>query len=749
VGIKPERPSAAEQFAAALRHHRAGRLIEAERLYRQICAADGNHVGSWHRLGVLSHQLGRRDAADLIGRAIAIQPKFAEAHNDLGVVLGAQAKLNEATACFERAVTLKPDYAEARLNLANALQRLGKLDQAVTGYEQALAIDPKLGIAHYNLAAIRRQQGRIEEAVAHYRQAVALMPNFAEAHNNLGGALNELGEPEQAAPHCARALALRPNFAGAYNNLANALRELGRLDEALPYYERALAIDPQFVPAHYNRGVALRSKGRFADARASFSRALAHRADFLPAKFALCMAQLPILYADQSEVTQARVEYRRHLVALSEAVEQSKSPGDLAEVVGAHQPFYLAYQGNGDRDLQAVYGSLVCRIMAARFPAAALPGPPKADEPVRVGIVSGFFRHHSNWKVPIQGWLTQLDPQKFRIFGYHTGAQRDAETDAAAALCERFLHGPLSLDRWRRSILGDAPHILIYPELGMDPMCVRLAAQRLATVQCASWGHPETSGLPTIDYFLSSELMEPPDAKQHYTERLIRLPNLSIYYEPAGTEPTPIERTELGLRSAATVYWCSQSLFKYLPQFDSIFPRIARAVGNCQFTFIEFPGAADVTELFRRRLEQAFAAFGLHAAEHCVFLPRLDPARFVAAMGCCDIFLDSVVWSGCNSTLESLGRALPIVTMPGPLMRGRHSAAILMRMGIIDTIAETVDEYVSLAVRLAEDLPLRNELKARVAASKAVVYRDRACIAALEEFLDREGRRPTSARAGT
>jgi len=745
--MSPERQPADEQFAVALRHHRAGRLIEAERLYRQICAADTNHVGSWHLLGVLAHQLGRKDAADLIGRAVALKPEFAEAHNDLGVVLGAQGRFSEAIACFEHAASLNPNYTEARLNLANALQTLGRLDQAAATYEQVLAIDPKLGIAHYNLAATRKQQGSIEQAVAHYRRAVALMPNFAEAHNNLSNALRELGRFDEAVDHCKRALALKPNFAGAHNNLGNALRELGRLDEALAHYERALAIDPGFAPAHYNCGVALRSKGKIGDARASFERALNMRPDFLEAKFALCMAQLPILYADEPEVTRARADYRQHLVALRDDVERSRSPGDLAEAVGAHQPFYLAYQGGNDRDLQALYGSLVCRIMAARYPPEAPSAPPREGEPVRVGIVSGFFREHSNWKVPIKGWLGQLDRQRFRVFGYHTGAEQDAATKTAAALCERFVQGPLPLDRWRQSILEDTPHVLIYPELGMDPRCAQLAAQRLAPVQCASWGHPETSGFPTIDYFLGSELMEPADAPDHYTEHLVRLPNLSIYYEPAAAAPAALDRAELGLRATAQVYWCGQSLSKYLPRYDSVFARIAREAGDCQFAFIEFQGAAHVTDLFRARLDRAFAAFGMRAAEYCVFLPRLDPDRFPAAMGQCDIFLDSIGWSGCNSTLESLAHDLPIVTMAGPLMRGRHTAAILKRMGIVDTIAATLDEYVSTAVRLAKDGPLRMALEARIAQSKHRVYRDSACIAALEDFLDREARREASASA--
>src|SRR5262249_36950107 len=192
----------------------------------------------------------------------------------------------------------------------------------------------------------------------------------------------------------------------------------------------------------------------------------------------------------------------------------------------------------------------------------------------------------------------------------------------------------------------------------------------------------------------------------------------------------------------ATVYWCGQSLSKYLPQFDSVFPCIAREAGDCQFVFVEFPGAAHVTDLFRQRLDRAFAASGTRAAAHCVFLPRLDPQRFLAAMGRCDIFLDSVGWSGCNSTLESLAHDLPIVTIPGPLMRGRHSAAILQRMDAVETIARGIDEYIAIAVRLAKDPNLRSAIRDRIARNKHRIYRDDACIAALEEFLHRAARRP-------
>ena len=657
----------AEQMSAAMEHHRAGRLSEAERLYRLVCAADAGNARAFHLLGVVAHQLGRDDAADLVGRAAALEPGVAEVHNDRGVILAARRRFDEAVVAFAQAVARKPDYVEAHINLAMALRQLGRTDEALGYFE--------------------------------------------------------------------RAVALRPNVAGLRNNLANALRELDRIDEALAHYDRAVALDPSFPIAHYNRGVALRRRGDIAQARAAFERAVALKPDFLDADFAACMAELPVLYRDADEIADRRAAYGVHLARLAVAVARAGTPAALAEVVGSHQPFYLAYQGLNDRTLQATYGELVCSVMAARYPAPPLPPSAAADEPIRLGIVSGFFRRHSNWKIPIRGWLRGLDRRRFRVFGYHTGAERDAETAAAAALCERFVEGPLSLDAWRGAILADAPDILLYPEIGMDTVTAQLAAQRLARVQCASWGHPVTSGFPTIDYFLSSDLMEPPGAEAHYTEKLVRLPNLSIHYDPPDVGPCVLDRATLGLRASAAVYWCCQSLPKYLPQYDDVFARIARAVDDCQFVFIGFVGGGSVTATFRDRLDRVFADAGLAATDHCVILPRLEPDQFAAAIGQCDVVLDSIGWSGCNSTLESLAHDRPIVTLAGDVMRGRHTAAILEMIGMDETVARTVDEYVAMAVALGRDAAARAAVGARIAAGKHRVYRDQYCIAALETFL--------------
>jgi protein O-GlcNAc transferase len=274
----------------------------------------------------------------------------------------------------------------------------------------------------------------------------------------------------------------------------------------------------------------------------------------------------------------------------------------------------------------------------------------------------------------------------------------------------------------------------------MDPATLPLAALRLAPVQCTSWGHPTTSGLPTMDYFLSSDLMEPQDGASHYTETLIRLPKLSIFYTPdhaatgaGGEDRATAMRAALGFPADAVVYWCGQSLHKYLPEHDSIFPRIAARIPGARFLFIDAKPA--LTNIFRHRLDTAFAAQNLDFAHHCRFLPTLPPAEFAASLRCTDIFLDSISWSGCNTTLEALAFDLPIVTCSGALMRGRHSAAILAVMGMTETVAGSLEEYVDLAIRLGENPTWRREISARLAAGKWQLYSELAPVRALESLL--------------
>jgi protein O-GlcNAc transferase len=738
------RPDHAEAYYSRGNGLRAlNRLEEAVASYDMAITLNPKYAEAYSNRGIALHGLKRHaEAITSYDEAIALKPDFAEVYSNRGIVQRELKLYPEAVASYDTAIALSPNFAEAYTNRAIVLRDLKRLEEALASLDTAIALKPDYAEAHHSRGTVLLDLNRLEEAVASYDSTIALKPDNAAALYGRGIALRSLNHLEEAITSYDRAITLESDFAEAYSNRGIVLALLNREAEALASYDKAIALKPDLVEAHLNSAAALKIQGRLDEATARYERALSLRPDLAEVRLHLCMAQLPILYRDESEIHQRRAAYRERLLELRDEVEHWRVPGDLAAAVGSAQPYFLPYQGHNDRELQSLYGDLVCRMIAAHYPPTLLPSPPGPPERVRVGFVSGFFRRHSNWKIPIKGWLSQIDRERFEIFGYHTGKTRDDETKAAASFCDHFVQGPLPADRWRELVLVNQPHILIYPEVGMDPVSAWLAAQRLAPVQCVSWGHPNTTGYPTIDYFLSSELMEPSDAQQHYTERLIRLPNLSIYYDPPETSRSTGDRAAFGLRSSAVLYWCGQSAMKYLPQFDDVFPRIAGDVSDCQFVFIANENSLCITRQFQDRLDRAFAAYGLDARDHCVFLPRLGPELFVAAIGQCDIVLDSIGWSGCNSTLEGLAHDVPIVTLTGSLMRGRHTTGILTMMGVTETIAETVDEYVSMAIRLARDIAWRTSLRRRMSEEKYRVFRDRDCISALEDFLWRVAREP-------
>ncbi len=472
------------------------------------------------------------------------------------------------------------------------------------------------------------------------------------------------------------------------------------------------------------------------DARRVLAIRLRAAPDDIGAGLTRAMALLHRVYADEAELARCRADYASALTAVATLVARA-SPQALslaAGAIGLAQPFLLSYHGQNDSDLQRCYGGIIDRLASAQGlpPAPVLP-PLRPGEKIRVGFASAHLHTHSVSKTH-GGWITELDRSRFTVFGYQFSPSRDAVSDRLAGCCERFVRGMGDAATWRARILADAPHALVYLDIGMEQTAVRLAALRLAPVQCTTWGHPDTSGLPTMDYYLSSEAMEPPDGDSHYTERLVRLPNLGIHYTPPTDPGGVMQRAALGLRDDAVAYLCCQSLSKYLPRDDGLWPRIAARVPEAQFLFLSASGG-NGDALFRGRLQRAFAAAGLDWQRHCVLAPQVPHTEFPALLRAADVFLDSLGWSGCNSTLEAVACDLPVVTTPTALMRGRHSAAILACMGLAHRVTPDVDGYVDAAVRLAgadERVRFVRELRA----GRARVFGDAAPVRALEDFLE-------------
>lgn len=718
----------------AAEHHQAGRLAEAEAVYRQILEAQPGNPDALSLLGLVAHQRGMNESAvELIERAHRLGRPQAFSWNSLGMAYLSLNRPDKAKHCFGKALKLQPDYAEAHNNLGAAFKALGQSADSVNCHRRAVALRPDYADAHYNLGNLLEDLGRREEAGQSYRRALAIKPDYAEACGNLGMVLASLGRQEEAEQCCRRALALQPDLAEAHNTLGNILMDLGRVDEAEQSIRQAVALRPESAAMHYHLGATLHDAGKLDEAEQCYRQAFALDANHAEARWALTVSRL-------ASLCDAGDEHQGHEAALQELRELGEwfDPiriGHGHKAVGALQPFYLAYREENNRELLSEYGKLCARLMqnwCAKQQLATVKRTP--GDTIRVGIVSAQIRDHSVWNAIVKGWCRHLDRMRFDIDLFSLSSRPDRETLAAKSMVSNFAEGGRDLRQCVEMILERRPDILIYPEIGMDAMTVRLASLRLAPVQAAGWGHPETTGLPTIDYYLSTEAFEPANAREHYAEQLVALPHLGCCYQPLPVECVEPDLAGLGIQEEFPLLLCPGTPFKYEPRHDRVFIEIARRLGRCRMIFFT-QQPQYLSENLRQRLMGVFARAQLDFERYVIFIPKQPRPAFYGLMRRADVFLDTIGFSGFNTAMQAVECGLPIVTREGRFMRGRFASGILKRMGMQELIAATEEEYVEVAVKLAQDAGYRDQIRARIAASRDVLYEDVAPIRALEEFL--------------
>jgi predicted O-linked N-acetylglucosamine transferase (SPINDLY family) len=449
---------------------------------------------------------------------------------------------------------------------------------------------------------------------------------------------------------------------------------------------------------------------------------------------------LPQLYDSAHDILKWHARFARGL-------EKCAAECDLRTVAGAinaarglahFAPFHLAYQGFDDLSLLRRYGEFAHSVMSAAYPAwskLSFRTPSRKRAKLRVGYVSAYFRRHTVGQ-HFLGWLVRRNHQLYDAHCYYVGEPQDSVTQQYRCASDVFFQSR-DLKRTCSAILRDQPDVLVFTDVGMDPVTSQMAAVRLAPVQCVAYGHPITTGLPSVDYFLSGDSIEPPNAQEHYTEKLIRLPNLGISYAKPAIPRALLskKRSDFGLPDDAVVYLCCQSLFKFLPQYDHLFADIARAVPNACLVFIAPNGR--LGSAFQERLDRSFHAAGLRATVFCRFLDEQSILDYWNLHFLSDVFLDPIGWSGSRTTFDAITCQLPVVTLPGHCMRQRQSAAMLGLLGVEETIADSEGKYVDLAVRLGNDLALKRIVRTKTRAAHHLLFSDDSSVCALEEFFSR------------
>jgi len=545
--------------------------------------------------------------------------------------------------------------------------RAGRLAEADALYRRLLALEPNNADLLHVLGIIAYQSGALPSAVDWFRRAISLNPSATSYHNNLGSVLQDQGLFNEATEAYRRAIACGGKIAPACTNLGNALKAQGKFEEALEAYQLSLQHDPHLPEAHANLAVALQSEGELDEAIALYERAI----------------HLPGHLAGIYDNYLATLHYwsRTTLRGLSEA----------------HRAYDARYAQPFRADWQPLQNS--------RDP----------KRPLRLGFVSPHFRLHPVGHFFVR-LLENLPQGDFHTVCYADSNSPDLMTSRLRACAAEWHETQNVSDHLLAQRIREDRIDILFDLAGHTPGNRLLVfARKPAPLQITWLDYVGTTGLSAIDYILADPRQIPPEAESFYGEKVLRLPDDYICFDPPANAPA------VGPLPAAAKGFVTFASFNLLPkttaQIVAIWGRILQQVPDSRLILknLGFDRPAP-----RARLRQQFSEHSIDPGR-IVFQGRSPHAELLATYNEVDIALDTFPYNGGLTTCEALWMGVPVVTCPGETFASRHGLAHLTAAGIPETIATDFDDYVRIAVALARDRPrlstLREGLRARVGVS--------------------------------
>jgi predicted O-linked N-acetylglucosamine transferase (SPINDLY family) len=732
-----------------------GEWRSAEPLCRSLLGSQPRHFGALTLLGIIAAQTCRADeAAALLGQAAGVAAHDATAHNNYGNALRELGRQAQALHSYDRALALQHDYPEAHYNRALTLHALGRHQEALAGYGRALALKPEYAAAYNNRGVTLREMGRLDEALRDFDQSVVLDPQNAGAYNNRGVTLQQQGRLEEAVASYARALALSPNDADALRNQGSALFQSGALAAAADSYRRALRLDPADAQAHNGLGLVLVLAGEPAAALESFEHAVAADPGHTQAHF-----HLGNMLRERGQLERALESYDRALAARPDHAETYNYRGVVLHELGRAQESLASYtralqlsptmpglhgvwlgakmqvcDWNGlDAEISRLTANAdgatpFCTLTLVDSPAvqrraagswaertlpASRPLPPvrrrERGGRIRVGYYSADFYRHATVILAVELFAGH-DRSKFETVAFRFGSHPDDDvTHSLRGAFDRFI------DVRERSDLDIAR---LSRELGID-IAVDLKgftqhgrwgifAHRAAPLQINYLGFPGTMGAPYIDYLVADRILIPEDARRHYAEKIVYLPDS---YQVNGRGRRMAERcwsrAQLGLPIQGFVFACFNNVYKITPEMFDVWMRVlARVEGSVLWLM-------DGGEVAAANLRVAAAARGVDAAR-LVFAPRMRLPEHLARHRAADLFIDTLPCNAHTTASDALWAGLPVVTQAGESFASRVAASLLTAVGLPELVTTSAAEYESLLVSLAMDPARLAQVRARL-----------------------------------
>ena len=638
--------------------HQQRRFAEAERTYEEVLRQEPHHFDARHLLGVVALQTGRTQrGAELIVKAIELNPNVAAAHHNLGSAFSTLKRPAEALASYDKAIALKPGYAEVHNNRGAALNDLK----------------------------------RPEEALASCDKAIALKRDFAEAYNNRGNSLNALKRYEEALASCDKAIALKPDLPVAYNNRGIALNHLKRHEEALASYDKAIALKPQFAETYNNRGHVLNDLKRPKEALASYDRAIALKpdcefllGDLIHTKMKICdwsnlEAQIALLVTklDHSE----KVSQPLPLLAATTSPELQRKAAEIYSLAKYPLNYTLSKIAKRPR-----------------------------RETIRLGYFSADFRSHALMILMAELFETHNRSQ-FEVTAFSFGKDtRDEVTRRLETAFDKFIDVRNQSDRDVASLARNL-ELDIAVDLGGFTTDGRtnIFSMRAAPMQVNFLGYPGTMGAEYIDYIIADSFVIPDMQRQHYREKIVYLPNTfqaNISNRKIGNNIP--SRAEMGLPENGFVFCSFNNSYKITPTIYDIWMRILQQ--NDRGVLWLLGGNANVESNLRKEAEDR----GVNSAR-VIFASRVGYSDYLARYQVADLFLDTFPFNAGTTASDALWAGLPLVTCSGVAFASRMAGSLLRAIGMPEMATASMTDYEALANKLARNPDLMTSTKMKLA----------------------------------
>lgn len=679
------------------------------------------------------YNAGRVEAARALFREIDTgSPNTPEVLVGLGMATLSCGDITEAEKCLRRATQLNDRHDVAFRCLSIALMRHNDLAEAERAASQALQIAPGNAQNAFTLGLIKAARGKDDEAVACYKSAINLNPHYPEALFNVGSIALQHKDYPAAIEYLTSAVAIKPLFIEAYWKLFEALRDSGSAQEARALIMFLADIAPQ--SKEITAALALMtSSARDDEADTVDTSSLAATASPPPEVTHLealtnRFFETPLVIDSAPELYEARdnvMDFLEHIQSTTGVIEDPYSRLHIS-------PHFLSSLPLRDRLARSKLASVLSlkapslNLVAGHISTWKSNSPLRSDaipitteslgerdfltkakellhRKVRLGICMSSLESCAPSSL-FAGLCAALPTDLFDITIFHSTPPNEMLNETFTARADTALLDN-SLQAAASQIEKSQLDILMYTDLESSRLTYLLAFARLAPVQCVLWVGTETTGIPTIDYFMTSHDLVGGRAQSQFSEYLVTFSTLAASCAPSQSSPVP-GRGALGLPIEGTMFICPEYAESIHPGMDYIVERIIQGDRN---SFVVFPDRTtnSSSNLITKRLHRLAA----DSMDQILVAKASTPRELVQLVEMSDVVLDPIYNSSPLPLIKALQSKKPVVTLPSKSLRGRAIGTCYRQAGCSDTIAQSVEHYIQIALLAARDTGWRNDLK--------------------------------------